>query len=165
MVYIYIMLLSDKKGKCEAMIESVRFLHETKTTFYVAVDYYQDKNPIGTLYNVNKGMQDFHSLSDMLSLIDEVVDTYYHTDKRCFYDCIGQTAWNRSKECGSFDYRKQKGKTATFSISVMFAQKNSWQGVVRWLDEDKELCFRSVLELISLIDNASCCAVKEKKSI
>lgn len=43
---------------------------------------------------------------------------------------------------------------ARFQISVLFRQNASWQGVLLWLEEKQEVNFRSVLELIGLIDNA-----------
>jgi len=48
----------------------------------------------------------------------------------------------------------RNGKLATFSISILFRQNASWQGAVSWLDEGREESFRSVLELLLLLDSA-----------
>ena len=47
-----------------------------------------------------------------------------------------------------------RGEMATFQVRVMFRQNASWQGSVRWVEEGKEENFRSVLELLHLIDSA-----------
>ena len=48
---------------------------------------------------------------------------------------------------------EERGKLATFRIRVIFRQNASWQGTVYWLDQEKEERFRSVLELILLLDD------------
>ena len=47
-----------------------------------------------------------------------------------------------------------KGKVATFTIRVLFRQHTSWQGTILWLEKNMEQSFRSVLELILLMDSA-----------
>ena len=47
-----------------------------------------------------------------------------------------------------------EGELATFSVRILFRQNASWQGSVTWLDESREESFRSVLELILLMDSA-----------
>lgn len=47
----------------------------------------------------------------------------------------------------------QKGKSATFTVSVLFRQNVSWQGFVTWSEGKREKSFRSVLELLLLMDS------------
>lgn len=47
-----------------------------------------------------------------------------------------------------------KGKRGTFLIRILFRQHSSWQGIVTWTEGRGEQAFRSVLELILLIDSA-----------
>lgn len=47
-----------------------------------------------------------------------------------------------------------KGTWATFELKVIFRQHTSWQGVLRWREQKMEHSFRSVLELIMLMDSA-----------
>ena len=49
---------------------------------------------------------------------------------------------------------KRTGDLGSFVIRVQHRQNNSWQGRVTWLEENKTENFRSVLELIHLIDDA-----------
>lgn len=44
-----------------------------------------------------------------------------------------------------------KGK-ASFVISVLYCQNATWQGTVKWVEGEKEENFRSLLELIKLMD-------------
>lgn len=46
------------------------------------------------------------------------------------------------------------GARGTFIIRCLFRQNTSWQGSVRWMEGQGEQTFRSVLELILLIDSA-----------
>ena len=46
------------------------------------------------------------------------------------------------------------GACATFDIRLLFRQHTSWQGMVTWVEGRGEQSFRSVLELILLLDSA-----------
>lgn len=48
----------------------------------------------------------------------------------------------------------QHGDMGTFVIRVQHRQHSSWQGRVTYLDENKTVSFRSLLELIKIIDGA-----------
>lgn len=47
---------------------------------------------------------------------------------------------------------KEHGELGRFVIRVQCRQHNSWQGSVTHLDKNKTLNFRSMLELIKIID-------------
>lgn len=49
---------------------------------------------------------------------------------------------------------EQRGERATFVVSVQFRQNATWQGTVSWSEQKKTLHFRSMLELISLMNDA-----------
>lgn len=42
----------------------------------------------------------------------------------------------------------------TFVVKVEYSQKKSWQGYVTWAEQNRSVRFRSVLELLKLIDEA-----------
>lgn len=44
--------------------------------------------------------------------------------------------------------------SSTFLIRIYFNQNADWQGVVQWLELNKTVAFRSVLELILLLNEA-----------
>lgn len=43
---------------------------------------------------------------------------------------------------------------ATFLVRVSFCQNNTWQGNVTWLDNRQSQNFRSMMELLYLMDSA-----------
>ena len=46
------------------------------------------------------------------------------------------------------------GTLATFSLRILFRQNASWQGSLYWREQDQTESFRSVLELLLLLDSA-----------
>mgnify|MGYP000121549684 CR=1 FL=1 len=54
------------------------------------------------------------------------------------------------------DMEKFSGKAggSTFLIRIYFKQHANWQGTIQWLETNKTVPFRSVLELISLLNEA-----------
>ncbi len=49
---------------------------------------------------------------------------------------------------------EKTGEKATFIIKVQFQQNATWQGTISWTDKKKTQRFRSLLELIKLMDVA-----------
>ena len=49
---------------------------------------------------------------------------------------------------------RKDGQLATFSLKILFRQNASWQGSVFWHEGRQEERFRSVLELLLLINSA-----------
>ena len=41
----------------------------------------------------------------------------------------------------------------TFVVTIFSSQNSTWQGTVTWLDKKKTLPFRSMLEMIKMIDS------------
>lgn len=52
----------------------------------------------------------------------------------------------------SFMKNTSKVKSPSFLIRIYFTQNANWQGVIQWLDINKTVPFRSVLELINLLN-------------
>ena len=48
----------------------------------------------------------------------------------------------------------KEGKMATFYLRILFRQNSSWQGSVLWHEKKRTESFRSVLELLTLMDSA-----------
>ena len=46
------------------------------------------------------------------------------------------------------------GAIATFDIRLFFRQHASWQGTITWVEQNSQLSFRSVLEMILILDGA-----------
>ena len=50
---------------------------------------------------------------------------------------------------------EKKGNLGTFIVQVKYRQNSTWQGQVIWAEENKKVYFRSALELLRLIDDAT----------
>ncbi|MDR1961438.1 MAG: hypothetical protein LBQ16_04070 [Gracilibacteraceae bacterium] len=48
----------------------------------------------------------------------------------------------------------QEKNATTFVIQVQFQKNATWQGTIDWIDAKKTQRFRSVLEMIKLMDDA-----------
>ncbi len=100
----------------------------------------------------------FRGYEDIIKTAEELFNTlgFPHTG-----------AGDRDIEGRTHSHQKKKGMTrvlsdenmlekhgdiGTFVIRVQHRQHSSWQGRVTWLEEDKSVYFRSVLELIKIID-------------
>ncbi|NLP17722.1 MAG: hypothetical protein GX376_01380 [Firmicutes bacterium] len=44
--------------------------------------------------------------------------------------------------------------SSTFLIKILYTQHNSIQGIVQWIDQEEAVYFRSLLELIILMEDA-----------
>lgn len=118
----------------------------------VCIDSYENGVLSGRFFNpyLDTG-QTFDSLTQFLSRMEQALDTMNfpqaYTATRTFTappkSCIN---------CPGTELRK--GQAATFVVKVLFRQNASWQGSVLWQEGGKEQSFRSVLELIFLMDSA-----------
>ena len=48
----------------------------------------------------------------------------------------------------------RKKKKQTFIVEIIDYQKYTWQGQIPWIQEDKKVSFRSVMEMLHLMDSA-----------
>jgi hypothetical protein len=121
-------------------------------TCVVKVNSYDRKNLTGYVYNPYfSGYVPFHSQLELFALMDNMFDDIKFPQKtmnrRSFTDTRHGT-----EEGITMD--EPEGAVATFKLSVLFRQNASWQGTLAWVDEGSEANFRSVLELMSLMDSA-----------
>lgn len=125
-------------------------------TTTVCIDSYENGNPVGRFYHSGSGeSHDFQSLTQFLTRMERAMDDMEYpkafTEPRSFVPAevllpepaTGQVA---------------RGRVATFAVQVLFRQNTSWQGAVTWLEGRQEKSFRSVLELVLMMDNAIICA-------
>ena len=126
--------------------------NEYRTT-QVCVDDRQDGRFSGRLYNPYwEGGAAFNGVMDFLVKMEELLDQMKlpqsFTAKRSFGPLPGSAATPEP------DLTRRHGEAATFSIRVLFRQNASWQGSVTWIETGQEESFRSVLELLLLMDSA-----------
>ena len=122
-------------------------------TTMICVDSYIKSVPVGRFYNqyYPDGVE-FHGAIDLIKKMDALLDQMNMPQS---FSAIRSFA---EKPAIDLFERKQDvaytGKTATFHVKVLFRQNTSWQGSISWLEGKREETFRSVLELLLLIDSA-----------
>jgi len=60
----------------------------------------------------------------------------------------------KEKVMSDKDLLEKHGDLGTFIIRVQQRQNSSWQGRITWMDEDKSVNFRSIWEMIHLMEEA-----------
>ena len=118
----------------------------------ICIDDYNDGVPSGRFYSTSQGMGSFRSLTQFLlkmeSVLEDLQEPQSYTAKRTFSTMLP------ADDDMAYPSQFRKGAKATFELQVLFRQHSSWQGVVIWKDRHSEQSFRSVLELIFLLDSA-----------
>ena len=126
---------------------------EEYRTTTVCIDSYQDGAMKGRFYNPYlEGGRGFDNLTQFLFHMEQTLDLMdfpkAFTAIRTFVPPpkVGTT--------GPPDDQWQTGKLATFKLRILFRQNASWQGSITWQEGRREQSFRSVLELILLMNTA-----------
>ncbi len=96
--------------------------------------------------------KNFRSLLELIEILEDIYDDLDYpqnsVELREFVQNDQKIIHQAAKKVSS-----ENGKLATFTLRVMFRQNASWQGTVRWMEQNKTENFRSVLELIHLLDS------------
>lgn len=118
----------------------------------ICIDSYEDGILQGRIYNPHQEPVIFDSLSQFLIKMENLLDDLQHPQAymspRRFHTPVLQI------EHVSTPLRPPKGDKATFMLHIRFRQHTSWQGTIHWKEQHLEQSFRSVLELILLMDSA-----------
>lgn len=126
---------------------------ESKRTMIVCVDSYEEGVPRGRFYNASHDeVQAFQSLTQLLILMEQKLNEAKFPQA---FDEI-RTFGTPKAACSQEETEQglRHGNISTFAIRVLFRQNASWQGSITWLEGGQEESFRSVLELIFLMDSA-----------
>ena len=118
----------------------------------VCIDQYDDSVLRGRLYHHSlEGGRSFRSTIQLLMEMERILDASEHpkayTARRTFAAPPQQTAAPPCEVSAT-------GEKATFFLKVLFRQNAGWQGSITWLEGGQEESFRSVLELLGLLDSA-----------
>ena len=129
-----------------------RFQGEEYRTTIVCIDSYRNAIPTGQLYNpyMEEG-QSFQSTTQFLMEMEHLLDQMNFPAAFSVTRMFGVPT-GRGAGPPSMPYKR--GTVATFAVKVLFRQHASWQGCVTWLEGRQEQSFRSVLELLLLMDSA-----------
>ncbi len=138
---------------------NVRFSPCGSRVCIIKIFSYENRNPRGIIQNPNFEQDvPFDSLTQLIFSMDELFDEI-GTPQRTMAPrgFVKEAAEARETKPG-------EPVMATFRVDVMFRQNASWQGNLIWLDKKQESQFRSVLELIMIMDGALQAEKKENVS-
>ena len=96
----------------------------------------------------------FRGLVNLLFLIEELEDRCGNTEKFMEDRSIAHDIRTNVKPIEA--KKRDDVPLATFGVRILFRQNASWQGQILWNDRKREACFRSVCELIKLMDDMLC---------
>ena len=115
----------------------------------------------GRLYHsYTKEALSFENAGQMSFIMEELYDSlnFPHpgTNKRLFAaenKTINRLT-ERDKIMTDDELLSKHGDIGTFIVRVQHRQNSSWQGRITWMEQDSTLYFRSIWEMIKLIENA-----------
>lgn len=130
----------------------------------MCVDSRVERQPQGRLYHAySREEERFGTMEQLLIRMERFYDwmnfPYPGTTDRTFAgagkaETRSANPSERTKIMKDEELLSRHGELGTFVIRVQHRQNSSWQGRITWMDRDKTVCFRSVWELIKLVDGA-----------
>ena len=125
--------------------------NEYRTTV-VCIDEYEDGVPVGRFYNpYSPNGEKFRGIVRFLGRMEDTLDRMNYPQAFTTARAFSRPYSNMAAPSGE---KLREGKIATFAVRILFRQNASWQGSVTWLENDHSQSFRSVLELVLLMDSA-----------
>ena len=136
-------------------MEMVKIRGEELRRITVCIDSYENAVLAGRLYHpCQEEGAAFQSATQFLNEVEKILDAMEFpkafSTTRSFLPVP-------SAATGPPGKTEKGGDSATFAIRILFRQNASWQGSIVWLEGRQEQSFRSVLELLMLMDNALGC--------
>lgn len=118
---------------------------------------YEEKNLKGILYNpFFENARYFDNLTQCLFLLEMIMDSLQFPQRSMEHRLFTQSEQDTDWLLEPTEEQKKAHVLASFRVSVLFRQNASWQGSLFWQEKGLEASFRSVLELVGLMDNALC---------
>lgn len=140
---------------------SVQVYNDAYRTTMICVDSYDQRILKGRMYNAYLengiefvGVMDF--LQNMEKMLEQIKSPQSFSAKRSFSPNAGERPVLHTEQS------QRSGRVATFVLRLLFRQNASWQGSITWCEGKMEESFRSVLELLLLMDSALEVPVEEK---
>ena len=147
---------SGKKGIVTAMSVSMR----------VEIISYGEGNLRGLLHNrYLEAPYEFYSFVRMIEKMEEIFDTKGFPEKFLLPRTFSSAKRDgKKREAERNEAMKDTttptmieesgGSKCTFEITVRFRQNATWQGQILWAEKNMKQNFRSVLEMLKLMDEA-----------
>jgi len=144
----------DPREKREEVSRVQMWGNEYRTTM-VCIDSYEGKVPKGRLYNqfCPEGIG-FYGAIDFLKKMEDMLERMKFPQAYTMVRSFTREEPDRNVSVLR-SAQEQTGEYGTLALRVLFRQNSSWQGSVTWVEGRQEESFRSVLELLFLMDSAA----------
>ena len=127
----------------------------------LCIHNYRDSEPEGEFYHsYSEEPVPFRSIGQMTLRMEKLYDwlhfPYPGTNSRSFGTVkpLSRMTHERKKIMDDETLLTKHGDIGTFIVRVQHRQNSSWQGRITWMEEDRTIQFRSVWEMIKLIESA-----------
>lgn len=142
----------DTQWQEEESMAYTTLRHDVRS-FLIYIDSYENGVTVGQFENPCRGeTAQFQSLTQLLMKLEQSLDVenipQSFNKVRTFFPRTGYRPDMPDKD------RPKRGKMSTFAVQILFRRNASWQGTIIWIDKNKKQNFRSVLELITLLNSA-----------
>lgn len=127
----------------------------------LCVDQVENHHFQGRIYHAYKdGATEFLNIDEALFHLEQLYDflNFPHptTNKRTFSEKRQEADYGKDRQKVMSDEKllSMHGDLGTFIIRVQHRQNSSWQGRITWMEENKTVYFRSIWEMIKLVESA-----------
>ena len=125
---------------------------ELDRTIMIYVDSYANRVLSGRFHVASsQDVQFFGSLSQLLIAVNNILDQ--ENFPQAFSKLRNFNAPQGGGENSQGTLNRWTGNAATFVVRILFRQNASWQGNIVYAEKGLSSSFRSVLELLSLMDS------------
>jgi len=145
----------QNSGQCVS--DQYQYYKNEYRSCLLCIDSYDNKDLVGRLYNpcLENGISFANAIQFILaaeSLFDRMdIPQPFMSRHSIWEDKIREVMLPESP---LREEAQHTGRRATFLLRIVFRQNASWQGNITWLEQNKNECFRSILELIKILDAA-----------
>lgn len=127
----------------------------------LCIDRMENGSPAGRFYHFySRDGVPFSNMEEAVFELEQFFDSinFPHptTSRRSFgaEKRMTDPGKERKKIMRDEELLSKHGDLGTFIVRVQHRQNSSWQGRVTWQDKDKTICFRSIWEMIKLLESA-----------
>lgn len=119
--------------------------------YVICIESYKNHVLQGGICTPDHGVDLFGSMTEFLLKMDALLD---HEKEPQAYTRPRRFRASTQIQNVVHPVRNRRPCVATFELKVVFRQHSSWQGILVWREASQEAYFRSVLELVILLDSA-----------
>lgn len=129
------------------------FVPSPMKTTVVRITSYEHKIPCGSLSSpFYAEHMHFSGIMELLLLVERIQDDLAYPERAMDFRCFEETESSVTNTC--LHTPPEEKALGTFKLSVFFRQSATWQGSLKWVDKNEVANFRSVFELLKLLDSA-----------